>query len=363
MPTNPWLRSAATLIAVGAAGLTYAAAEARSYRLRRLEVPCLPAGQRPLRVLHVTDLHMTPGSAPQAGVGPAAGRAPAGPRRGHRGQPRARRRRAVRPRRARPAARPARGVRHGLQRLLRAEVQEPGALPRTVRRAAVAWRLPPVGGPARRLHRRRLGRSGQCAHPVRDRRPHHRPASASTTRTSTATGTTRSRHRRRRTPTWCWASSTRRTTGSSTRWPPTAATSCWPATPTAASSACPASARWSPTATSNAPAPRACRSLDGDAYLHVSAGLGTIAVCAGALRLPAGGDPAHADTARGVTRRTGLGGPRITAILARLDHGSTGVWRSLVARFVRDEEVVGSNPATPTDRRPVLSMRAPAVRH
>ena len=26
-----------------------------------------------------------------------------------------------------------------------------------------------------------------------------------------------------------------------------------------------------------------------------------------------------------------------------------GVWRSLVARFVRDEEVVGSNPATPTN--------------
>src|SRR5690606_14825525 len=25
-----------------------------------------------------------------------------------------------------------------------------------------------------------------------------------------------------------------------------------------------------------------------------------------------------------------------------------GVWRSLAARFVRDEEVVGSNPATPT---------------
>jgi hypothetical protein len=27
-----------------------------------------------------------------------------------------------------------------------------------------------------------------------------------------------------------------------------------------------------------------------------------------------------------------------------------GVWRSLVARFVRDEEAVGSNPATPTNR-------------
>ncbi|MDT5352210.1 MAG: hypothetical protein QOJ56_742, partial [Mycobacterium sp.] len=30
---------------------------------------------------------------------------------------------------------------------------------------------------------------------------------------------------------------------------------------------------------------------------------------------------------------------------------SRGVWRSLVARFVRDEEVVGSNPATPTSCR------------
>jgi hypothetical protein len=28
-----------------------------------------------------------------------------------------------------------------------------------------------------------------------------------------------------------------------------------------------------------------------------------------------------------------------------------GVWRSLVARFVRDEEVAGSNPVTPTVER------------
>ena len=27
-----------------------------------------------------------------------------------------------------------------------------------------------------------------------------------------------------------------------------------------------------------------------------------------------------------------------------------GVWRSLVARFVRDEEVAGSNPVTPTNK-------------
>ena len=29
-----------------------------------------------------------------------------------------------------------------------------------------------------------------------------------------------------------------------------------------------------------------------------------------------------------------------------------GVWRSLVARFVRDEEVAGSNPVTPTSELP-----------
>ena len=33
---------------------------------------------------------------------------------------------------------------------------------------------------------------------------------------------------------------------------------------------------------------------------------------------------------------------------AMLSPAAHGVWRSLVARFVRDEEVVGSNPATPT---------------
>ena len=35
---------------------------------------------------------------------------------------------------------------------------------------------------------------------------------------------------------------------------------------------------------------------------------------------------------------------------AMLSPAAHGVWRSLVARFVRDEEVVGSNPATPTTR-------------
>ncbi len=44
-----------------AAATAYAAAEARSYVLRRVEVPALPPGARPLRVLHLTDLHMTLG--------------------------------------------------------------------------------------------------------------------------------------------------------------------------------------------------------------------------------------------------------------------------------------------------------------
>ncbi|CAI7978707.1 hypothetical protein FRAHR75_40163 [Frankia sp. Hr75.2] len=50
------------------------------------------------------------------------------------------------------------------------------------------------------------------------------------------------------------------------------------------------------------------------------------------------------------------GAPRhATRILASstLSHGR-GVWRSLVARFVRDEEVVGSNPATPTQVRGMI---------
>ena len=38
---------------------------------------------------------------------------------------------------------------------------------------------------------------------------------------------------------------------------------------------------------------------------------------------------------------------------------SFGVWRSLVARFVRDEEAVGSNPATPTSGRGPMNTSAP----
>ncbi|MFI9580299.1 metallophosphoesterase [Streptomyces sp. NPDC052236] len=50
------------IMAAGAAGLAYAAGiEARSFRLRRLTVPVLPRGMRPLRVLQVSDIHMVGG--------------------------------------------------------------------------------------------------------------------------------------------------------------------------------------------------------------------------------------------------------------------------------------------------------------
>ncbi|WP_035811941.1 metallophosphoesterase [Jiangella gansuensis] len=50
-----------------AAGLAYAAGyEVRSYRLRRFDVPVLAPGSRPLRVLHVSDLHLIPGQRSKA---------------------------------------------------------------------------------------------------------------------------------------------------------------------------------------------------------------------------------------------------------------------------------------------------------
>ncbi|MFJ4880234.1 metallophosphoesterase [Streptomyces sp. NPDC088745] len=50
------------ITAVGAATLAYAAGfEARSFRLRRVSVPVLPPGAKPLRLLQVSDIHMVSG--------------------------------------------------------------------------------------------------------------------------------------------------------------------------------------------------------------------------------------------------------------------------------------------------------------
>ena len=46
--------------AAGAAGVGYALWEAHQYTLREVIVPVLPAGSDPLRVLHISDVHMVP---------------------------------------------------------------------------------------------------------------------------------------------------------------------------------------------------------------------------------------------------------------------------------------------------------------
>lgn len=49
------------LLGTAAAGLAWAVAETRAFTLRHATVPVLEAGSEPLRVLHLSDTHMTPG--------------------------------------------------------------------------------------------------------------------------------------------------------------------------------------------------------------------------------------------------------------------------------------------------------------
>ncbi|MFD8532137.1 metallophosphoesterase [Streptosporangium canum] len=51
-----------SLLGVGMAGLAYASVvERNAFRLRRFDVPVLEPGRRPVRILHLSDLHLTPG--------------------------------------------------------------------------------------------------------------------------------------------------------------------------------------------------------------------------------------------------------------------------------------------------------------
>lgn len=59
---HPVARAASVVGAAGALGLAYASlVERNAYVLRRFTVPVLPAGSRPLRVVHISDLHLMPG--------------------------------------------------------------------------------------------------------------------------------------------------------------------------------------------------------------------------------------------------------------------------------------------------------------
>ena len=64
-------------------------------------------------------------------------------------------------------------------------------------------------------------------------------------------------------------------------------------------------------------------------------------------RLPPRGDAADPRGDQRLIRFQGAGGARVWLPPA-CSGGSIGLWRSLVARFVRDEEAAGSNPVSPT---------------
>ena len=53
-------RAALGLVGLGAAFVAGTVVESRAYVLRRFELPVLAPGARPLRVLHLSDLHLTP---------------------------------------------------------------------------------------------------------------------------------------------------------------------------------------------------------------------------------------------------------------------------------------------------------------
>jgi predicted MPP superfamily phosphohydrolase len=59
--THPVVRAAGALSLAGVGALAWASlVEVRWYVLREVTVPVLPAGQSPLRVLHLSDLHLVP---------------------------------------------------------------------------------------------------------------------------------------------------------------------------------------------------------------------------------------------------------------------------------------------------------------
>ena len=58
---NSWVRAATGVVAAGAATVAYAAGiERRHWTLREATLPVLPPGTRDIKVLHLSDLHMTP---------------------------------------------------------------------------------------------------------------------------------------------------------------------------------------------------------------------------------------------------------------------------------------------------------------
>ena len=139
----------------------------------------------------------------------------------------------------------------------------------------------------------------------------------------------------------------------------------------------------SPTATSTRPAPgpvalvarsglgegARCPRARHRGTRHTStspAGLGTSPLRPGALRLPPRSDPAHPRTPRVWNRFRVCRGSAILGVALPSGRAiATGCGAALVARFVRDEEVAGSNPVTPTMFSQVSGLPSPGsgLRH
>ena len=61
MPSHPLRRAVGLTALAGAAGLAYSAGvEVRWFTLRAAQLPVLPAGHEPLKILHLSDLHLRP---------------------------------------------------------------------------------------------------------------------------------------------------------------------------------------------------------------------------------------------------------------------------------------------------------------
>ena len=198
---------------------------------------------------------------------------------------------------------------------------------------------------------------------------------ASTTPTWSTTGSTTSPVSPTRPPTSGSASPTRRTCGCSTSSPATATTRCWPGHTHGGQVCLPGGRRpghqLRPRAgPGQGPAPSPGRLAARRARVELAARVGRprhLAVRPGPAVVPSRGDAAHPHRPRlsglrrppepgpirGARRRSG----KVAAARAGNLPGAFGVWRSLVARFVRDEEAAGSNPVTPTTVSPSGTLR------
>ena len=174
--TRTALRTAGGVVGAGVAGVAYAALVERTwFTLRRFAVPVLPPGSAPVRVLQVSDLHLTPGQSKKIQwVRDLAALRPdfvvnSGDNLAHL--------QAVPPllRAMEPLMELPRRLRPGVQRLLRADPEEPGPLPHPGPRRGPVAAHPPARRRARlRDDGRGLARPRQHADDRDDGRPPRR---------------------------------------------------------------------------------------------------------------------------------------------------------------------------------------------